>query len=462
MKKKGGCFRILLAFVCAFVVLLLFRACTLKAHAETIQLTVQQTLALYGTSFNATCRYNNGEDTVSLHFDYVGNTLSWSRNPASGVNIPFVNPIYNASSSGVNSWDGWARFGNALIYAAPWTVSNEDFPTSSDTTNVNFYLNQSLPLQNLSRFRQYVFWSGHVDTGNAVGAPYNSFVQYMSTFSGTKKFLALNNNAYQVWELSYSYGIWPSYDENTVSEGTTIEQWLAPMYGVYTDMNVGTSSNRFDIVSAEYNLNGMDTVDGARSISPAGTHTYWLFVLITCPQLDATDFVGPTMPTTTAATTMTTQLSGYTGETISGTFGTGIGLDDIATDIAEIIRNQRYQIMQNDVMIQNGRRTNDNLSVIIEQLNRIYTKMVADGQIAPELVPAAVLETIPEDVAGRIQTALRGTWPTMPANAFGDAPALVGEFWSLCTTDGFEIFMYLGCFCLACSVAAWVLFKGRG
>ena len=65
-------------------------------------------------------------------------------------------------------------------------------------------------------------------------------------------------------------------------------------------------------------------------------------------------------------------------------------------------------------------------------------------------------------VAGRIQTALRGTWPTMPANAFGDAPALVGEFWSLCTTDGFEIFMYLGCFCLACSVAAWVLFKGRG
>ena len=143
------------------------------------------------------------------------------------------------------------------------------------------------------------------------------------------------------------------------------------MYGVYTDMNTGSSDTRFDIQSAEYTFNGMDTIDGARSIPPVtgiGTYrSHWLFVIVTCPQIDASDFVGPTMPTTTAATTMTTQLTGYTGETISGTYGTGIGLDDIATDIAEIIRNQRYQIMQNDIVIQNGRRTNDNLSIIIEQ-----------------------------------------------------------------------------------------------
>ena len=465
MKKKGGCFRILLAFVLALVATILFRACTLKAHAETIQLTVQQTLALYGTDFNAVCRYNNAEDAVNLHFVYIGNTYDWIKNHQTGLSIPFKDPLYNATS-GYNIWQSWSHFGNALIYACPWEMVGTDFPTSNDSTNVNFYLNQSIPLSNISRFRQYVFWSGWVGTGESYSNPQNSFVQYMTTFSGDKKYTALNNNAWQSWNRRYTYGIWPSYDLNTVSDDTEIEEFLANMYGVYTDMNTTDSSIRFDVTAAEYYFNGMDTVDGLRSIPPfngiATGRSHWLFVLITCPQLDATDFIGPTMPTTTAATTMTTQLTGYTGETISGTYGTGIGLDDIATDIAEIIRNQRFQIEQNNIMIQNGRRTNDNLSIIIEQLNRIYTNMLANGEIAPDLVPAAALDTIPPDIAGQIQTALRGTWPTMPVSAFGAAPAVFGEFWSLCTTDGFEIFFYLGCISLACSVAAWLLFKGRG
>lgn len=461
MKKKGGCFRIILAFVLALVATILFRACTLKAHAETIQLTVQQTLALYGTSFTAVCRYNNTNSTENLNFTYVGNTFDWIKHHESGLMIPFSDPLYNYTS-GANSWNAWSHFSNALIYAAPWTVSNVDFPSSSNTTDVNFYLNQSLPLTNLSRFRQYVFWSGYVNTGNSMGNPQNSFVQYMTTFTGTKKFTALNNNAWQAYNRLYTYGVWPTYNLNDYADDTYFEDWQGYMYGVYTDMNIGSSDSRFDITSCEYYLNGVDTVDGARVIAPAGTHSKWIFVLICCPQLDATDFIGPTMPTTTAATTMTTQLTGYTGETISGTYGTGIGLDDIATDIAEIIRNQRFQIEQNNIMIQNGRRTNDNLSIIIEQLNRIYTNMLANGEIAPELVPAAALDTIPPDIAGQIQTALRGTWPTMPVSAFGAAPAVFGEFWSLCTTDGFEIFFYLGCISLACSVAAWILFKGRG
>lgn len=456
MKKKSGCFRSVLVIICVFVVAVIFRACTLKASAETIQLTVQQTLALYGTSFTAVCRYDNTNSTENLNFTYVGNTFDWIKNHESGLMIPFSDPIYNATSN-VNSWYGWSHFSNALIYAAPWTVSTVDFPTSNNTTDVNFYLNQSLPLNNLSRYRQYVFWSGYV-SGNSMGNPQNSFVQYMTTFSGTKKFTALYNGAFQPYDRRYTYGVWPSYDLNTVADDTIIEEWLGYMYGVYTDMNGGSST--FDITSCEYHLNGVDTIDGSRFIIPAGTHSKWIFILITCPQLDATDFVGPTMPPTTSMTTQTTQLTGYTGETVSGTYS-GIGLDGIATDIQEIINNQRWQIMQNDVIIQNGRRTNDNLSIIIEQLNRIYTNMVANGEISPELVQAHPLDTIPPDIAGQIQTVLRGTWPTMPNNGFGDAPAVFGEMFDLFRDPVFSTIFYLGVVSLALSVAGWFLFKGR-
>ena len=338
MKKKGGCYRILLAFVLALVATILFRACTLKAYAESIQLTVQQTLALYGTHFTAQCSHDNGNYTTPLDFYYVGNTYDWIKHHDSGLKIPFKDPLYN-DTSGTNTWSSWSHFGTGLIYACAWSVVGQDFPTSNNGYDVNFYLNQSLPLTNLSRFQQYVFWSGYVSAGSSYGDPHYSFVQYMTTFSGDKKYTALNNNAWQPYNRRYTYGIWPSYDLNTVADDTEIEEWLGNMYGVYTDMNTGSSDTRFDIQSAEYTFNGMDTIDGARSIPPVtgiGTYrSHWLFVIVTCPQIDASDFVGPTMPTTTAATTMTTQLTGYTGETISGTYGTGIGLDDIATDHAQ-------------------------------------------------------------------------------------------------------------------------------
>ena len=170
----------------------------------------------------------------------------------------------------------------------------------------------------------------------------------------------------------------------------------------------------------------------------------FLFLLLV-RQLDATDFVGPTLPPTTTVTTQTTQFTGYTGETISGTYS-GIGLDGIATDIQEIINNQRWQIMQNDVMIQNSRRTNDNLSIIIEQLNRIYANMLANGEISPELVQAHPLDTIPPDIANHIQTALRHL---AQCQRFWML-RLVGEFW---VTDGKYFFPR----CFSCLFgAAWV------
>lgn len=469
MKKKSGCFRILLAFVLALVATILFRACTLKAYATPVQLTPEQTLALYGTSLNATYYNSNTGLTRQISFEFMNFTDNWTSltEQANDIDIGFKDPLYN-DTSGYNAWAAWAHSSPGLIYFSfdSWAgTENNDFISSNTSDHANIYINQSIDLTNLSRYRQYFWYSGWVDAGGSWGNPQYTYANYSSTFSGNKVFYAMNNNAWQSYNRKYTYGIWPCYNRRLYAESTEFEDALGYMYGIYTDLDSENNNGaRFDITGCDYTLNGCQVVDITGLHFEENNTTYLgnpLVLIIGCPELDG-EFIGPTMPTTTAVTTMTTQLTGYTGETISGTYGTGIGLDDISTDLAEIIRNQRWQIQQNDVMIQNGRRTNDNLSIIIEQLNKIYTNMVANGEIPLNLVPAAALDTIPEDVAGRIQTALRGTWPTMPNNVFGDAPALVGEFWSLCTSDGFEIFLYLGCFCLSCSVAAWVLFKGRG
>ena len=62
--------------------------------------------------------------------------------------------LYNSTSLILGMLES---FSNALIYAAPWTVSNDDFRLLVMQLMLIFYLNQSLPLTNLSRFRQYVF-----------------------------------------------------------------------------------------------------------------------------------------------------------------------------------------------------------------------------------------------------------------------------------------------------------------
>lgn len=452
MKKKSGCFRFLLAFFLALVATILFRACTLKVYAANqMQLTLEETLAAYGRSFKASYYNINDGTNTDITLNYVGDTRRWlsTAQLADGCNIGFwgVSP----SSQNLTTWQ---QLPPCLIYFAP--VSGGIVPCGTDPYNYHTNITLQLPVEfeNIGGFRQQIFWSGYLNDNNETGAYCTYTKSKIHASFGEQSFTALYSG-WQNFNQRFMYGVWSPYD---LSKYNFDESKLCYMqrFELFTYDSVNYST-LFDIYSIDCNFNscgGVDLdgmkIDGVR---------YWggyegFYVLIGCPVLYYTDRTPIVSPITTAP--YETAVTGI------GTTETGVDLNSISTDIAEIIRNQRWQIRQNEIMIQNQGVQNDNLIRILTRLNDIYTQMLAGGELSPDLIPSDNLAPLPQDIQAQIQTALRGTFPTMPNNAFGDAPALVGEFWSLCTTDGFEIFMYLGCFCLACSVAAWVLFKGRG
>lgn len=454
MKKKSGCFRILLAFVCAFVALLLFRACTLKSYAESeaesITLSPQQTVALFGSHLDAIYYDALNDTSYSIDFEYA---------------FPLQSVGYMANGGGFMLNDTWPQIyttdgvrvemanTTGIVYVADSSQWGgvAPVPSANSVASVNLHVPVSVPLIGIDRFKFNVFYSladGYKGNGGSTllergCVQTEGKITLLTSFGNITKNLTNGiGTSTNGFKRPCTAGL-PTYPYSGTGE---IDE---TQYGTFTGfLNDITYTTSFDCTGFTMDCPWVGGAD-------ASSNDIW--IIIGCPTL--VNYDPPPIVTTAPPWE---PVPGQTGLTGIGTNETGVNLTDVSIDLREIILNQRWQIYQNDINNENLIRANYNLSVIIELLNRIYTQMLANGELNLSLAYADQLDRLDSGIEARIQTALRGTWPTMPANAFGDAPALVGEFWSLCTSDGFEIFMYLGCFCLACSVAAWVLFKGRG
>lgn len=451
MKKKSGCFRSVLVIICVFVIVVIFRACTLKASAANqFELTLEETLAAYGLSFDGSYYNIDTGKTTTLNFKYMGDTVSFlsDSQAAEGMNIGF-----HGVSPTSESLAGWQDLPPCLVYMAE--VPGGIVPCGGDPYNrhTNVLVRLPVEFENVGAFRQQIFWSGHLNENNQTGT--------YCTLSETKVLTSFGQQVvnpmftgWQNYNQQFDYGVWSPY---SLKRYNFDESKLAYMqrYNVFS-FNSVDYSNLFDIYRIDCQFNSCGSVD-LTGLKLDGVR-YWggiegFFVLIGCPVLYYTDRTPIVSPVTTAP--YETAVTGI------GTTETGINLDSISGDMAEIIRNQRWQIRQNDIMISNQGVQNDNLIRILTRLNDIYTRLLADGNLSPELVPSDNIAPLPQDIQEKIHTALRGTWPTMPSNGFGEAPAVFGELFDLFRDPAFTMIFTLGLISLSLSVAGWFLFKGR-
>lgn len=399
-------------------------------RASAVQLTPSQTLALYGTTLPAVYMDASG-NTYDVTFEYRGTTLEWmtTEQITDGHLIAFETDRFYNGTSGINTLNGWRDTAPALIYSASIQ------PQVSDSNlTAEFELTPSVNLDNISNFAQFVFYSGNVspdglDTGTSGGWWNRSWIYNNCPPVGRLQFFGLYNGAFQAQNQWRTYAIWRAFDQNAVLPNVT----YAPMYGIYNNVN---QSERFTLQDQNFHLNSVRGVQDSLG--------FWrTYLLIGCPDIDR-EYAGPTMPPATSTLPVTTTRPDI--ET-AVTYTTAVTIDDFQDDIQEIIRNQRWQIYQQEIMIRNQQVQNNTLRDILDKLDSIYVQMFNQN---PEL-----------ELNNRvkIERALQDySQPSIPESArdgmtfWGAVAQRLGDLSGITS---------LGALGLSVGIACWILFRGR-
>lgn len=419
-------------------------AFSMSAYAAPVQLTPSQTLALYGDTLNVEYYAGNNATPENIEFHYAGTTLELLSDEQyqDGIRNPF-SAIYN-DTSGLNSLSSWKNGAPALIYRYGMTVDNWN-EWHGDDGRANLTLNTSLTIPNIKNIKQKIWWSAKIQpdstpqTPRAWGDTRNSWGYVDAGVLGRIKQDAMTNEAFSVYNRSYTIGTLEMWNHNNPVPAYD----LIPFYGIQINIPAATPyDTQFDYNGADFHINSVNAYD-------TGYYPvlgYSVFLMIQCPEIDG-EFVGPTMPPTTTAATTTRLKEPET----AATYTTAVTIDNFADDIQEIIRNQRWQIYQQEIMIRNQQVQNNTLRDILDRLDAIYVKMVRDNDI-----PISTDSPMWQEMAG----ALTGmTTFTMPNNILQGL-----TFWADCSNElmtRFDWLVPLAAFSLTMLVIYYVLFKGR-
>lgn len=412
-----------------------------RAYADAIELTPSQTLALYGQSITGEYYAGNNATPEQITFEYVGTTLDWlsPEQYADGMRIPFSRMYGEGTGSG--SLVSWQTGAPALVYRY-WMPVDQWSEWHGDDGRANLTLDTSITISSITHLRQKVWWTAKIqpdsDVTNPVqwGNPGNSWATITAGVLGTIRCNAMTDNAFNAWQRSYTLGMLEAWDHSAVLP--TYD--LLPMYGIQLAApTTAPYDTVFDYTGASFHINAVNAYDTGY-YTPLG---YSVLLLIQCPELEG-EFIGPTMPVTTEPTTTTRP--DYTAETAI-TYTTAVTIDNFADDIQEIIRNQRWQIYNQEVQIRNQQVMNNTLRNILARLDSIYVQMVNQN---PEL-----------EINNRvkIERALQDySQPIIPESArdgmtfWGAVAQRLGDLSGVAS---------LGALGLSVGIACWILFRGR-
>lgn len=424
----------------------------LGISADTVTLTPAQTVALYGTDINVRVRRSGLDDNADVTFHYAFPLRSVG-NQAQGGGF--------TSTSNLNVTIGQAneiRALNGCVYVAhesDW--GGGSFPTwnshSTDIADTTAQLNMSVNLGSYTDISQYIAWS--CGTWNYVSEQYTNIwpldsecpweCYHVEQFGGSTRIsngIALKVGSASRWTVGT--GLLPTYAWNgtdTLDESSTPSFAFSRLYA--TTLTTGLPVNQLRV-----GMQSMQQVHRTGSQAPYGD--VWLIVLT--PTIKDHVPATTTQPATTRPPA-TTRKQGVTGVNPVGTAETGIDLDYIATDLAEIIRNQRHQIAQLDVENRNSQIIANNTSELVNTLNLIYELMLQDGEIPVQPEPDGF------DM-GAVESAIHGyTTARIPEQAENGL-----RFWAALIkyiNDELTWAAALGALGLALSVTGWILFRGR-
>lgn len=435
--------------------------------AESIDLTEEQTVALYGTEFTATF-YGHPADIGVTHrdvtFHYAGKLSDFGFMDDGGGFGSTNNYLGQQYRNDIDSL-------RACVYtASPSDWGGGTFPTCNsayyndniDWSNGNINLRLSVDIGGYTELTQYFGWS----TGNynyydgtgwsqgysAAYEPYRMLAGWrclnisQTGFDAPVSTVISSGNACD--GVSYAgvqrcgYANLPAYayyNDNPLDETRLMRIAFNRVFSTTqtTGLPLSAIQLQMQVVQQSTVLSTNDAPQGD------------LWLIVGCPHIR--DYVPATTTATTVQTTRYTTRTGMTGLTGIGTTQTGVDMSQISVDLREIIFNQRWQISQNEVITENTRRIANNTDTIVQQLNAIYAVLVQDGQL-----PVSTDNTM----IAAIGSALDGyTTAKIPDDAVSGI-----TFWGAVVSwlygeYGFAAQMAM--FALCIGVTCWILFRGR-
>lgn len=397
---------------------------------------LQQTLALYGTTIGGTYYDNDAGLTRNITFNYLTDSLH-------------VGDMSDAQNLKIGTGGRMTTSQRAKLQATPYLVYVAEpadwgggafVPTNS---RVNVQLNTSVVMTGLNRFTQNICWT--INNTSLSNTRYTKYYMYNgdNLLSPSYNQNAVDGGAAWVYSSgARSYFLLEMYARNPATEPQPDENYQGK-YGIvswgYDNTDTQISFNR-----QEYDFYNCGTVPNSGAV----------YLLVGCP-ITRQDTILPPSPTvTTPVTTMPTTTTRPASQPAPYSSNTTSDLSGISADLARIIRNQELQMEYQDWIGTNQMYAVDNLALICEKLDKIYELMQKQGDIVVNIE-----NNIGTDLVDEIGAALSSYTTPASMPSFGDAPKIMAKFWDWIKTYPELYTMIIVGFTLA--LAKFIIFRGN-
>lgn len=465
MKNKRGILYWLRVIALIGCIGLMIQRCTSRASADTVELSYEQSLALFGTTIEGTYYSNSLNQDIPCYAVYSGRSSDY-------VPSDHFGSYFDYSRSGW-SWNG-TNSGTApfpipdmdekkyLIYRICSTSYGTNWPSWSSsyyTGHHNFSCTFPFDVGAVTDLQFSVLYS----FGSVVGSYPSiddSSLNLLTSQSSVNVFrpLGWQNYPTRVWTTLTSLYKQQWYGEVIQGSEPLTAQNIPESYRVnmsYLPCKLNYNDVIFSISGFNLGLNNVGAYQKQEYDGFAGVNgSYCPLLFVQCPVL--TGYTIPeTTPPTTAATTRPYQTA------VTGAPAQTVDLSNLESGVAAIVQQEQYNGDTLDWIGNNTRITANNLWYVCEMLDKIYARMAANGEVAwsPELQSGQNPAFYGTDLQAELDAIIAGhTTATLPAlsgnNRF--VRSAFAFLWDIPFVAAF------GALSLGLSVASWIIFRGRG
>lgn len=408
----------------------------LEAAADDVvqRLTVEQTLALYGTTITGSWyNANTGiSSPISFHFQFASER--WRPNDYT------ESPTYIKSVACSESVQQYLEASPFLIYSCRVDYDNGTYPwvPSSTADHANIFLNFSVDFSNLTFWDQWFMWS----FGQRLNSNYNyCYIDSVINGSHYKQYAKRASSLSYISGIGYSIFPWyPAISTDTITESKLMYAGLIESkFGLDGTFNDVTGQSLTLQTVKDYEVDQSSLVNG---VSINGSNM--LFLFIGCPLYSGFNVFPETTPVTTAVTA---------GTTVSYQTYPTVDLSGLESGVGTMVQMQDENNYYERIQI-------DQLNMIIAQLNAIYQAMVERGEVPVSLTDADSYPTLNNTVLSGVNDAITTyTMAQLPADQIGNGATGLTSFMFFLNSGPW---MAIGLFFIGFAIFSWFIFRGRG
>ena len=244
----------------------------------TVDLTVQQTVALYGSTIQG-YYYKNDNTWGMVNFSYYANSLDF--NPQAPwktvvVNTDFVQSNYPAGYASAQAYQDDCLGGMAHVYYIAYI---DDMPNITSSHSIRFMLTPSINIQGIAYFRQNVGMSRQSQWDSNT-APLIADMSVSTNFSYSPTPVTY----YAFGSGNYATSSWTTqYGTDYLGAVMTTKLFCVDIYGQHTDQN--GNDEIFSVSGQTYQFGYANTVTNPEYTQTDPTYGRFILLSISCPRV---------------------------------------------------------------------------------------------------------------------------------------------------------------------------------